>query len=436
MTEPQGPRRHRHRRIGPTTYLVVGAAAAVAAYLTPDTPESATQRAFARTEAPPALAVPAAPAPVWQSRVDTLGRGETLVSVLQRAGIARVEAARLLRSVDGLQPRSLRAGLPVTVSGMSSDSLPSEIVLRPAVDRIVRFRYLAGAWQAMTERLAWRTDTIAASGVVTASVYQAVHGALGDRLPASEKSELVYTLADVLEYRVDLAEDVQRGDSVRLVIERRVAPDGSARDARLLAAAVTVDGAPIEAIRFGAGRGQFYDANGKSLRAAFLRAPLEFRRISSGFGMRRHPILGRMKMHQGMDYAASSGTPVRAVGDGVVLRAGWAGGYGNVLEIRHRNGFVTRYGHLRGFARGVRAGRSVGIGQTVAFVGTTGLSTAPHLHFEVLVSGRHRDPRVALRDKAGWPLAGGEKVAFQTLRRRMLATMSGPGGDARLAMAE
>ena len=157
------------------------------------------------------------------------------------------------------------------------------------------------------------------------------------------------------------------------------------------------------------------------MRAGVLRAPHEFRRITSVFGMRKHPILGTWRRHAGTDYAANAGTPVRAVGDGTVIRAGWGGGYGNVLEIRHRNGYVTRYGHLRGFAKGIHAGAKVTIAQTVAYVGTTGLSTAPHLHFEVLVNGAQRDPRVALNLKGGDPIPSSERGAFMAVRDRLVA---------------
>ena len=169
-------------------------------------------------------------------------------------------------------------------------------------------------------------------------------------------------------------------------------------------------------------------------RAQFLRAPLEFRRISSTFGTRFHPILGRWKAHKGTDYAAAPGTPVRAIGDAVVLRAGWSGGYGNMLELRHRNGFVTRYGHLRGFAPGVRAGARVNIAQTVAYVGTTGLSTGPHLHFEVLVDGAQRDSRTALRSTAGEPLGRRELGAFELRKEQRLSMLAGTPGIVRLAV--
>jgi murein DD-endopeptidase MepM/ murein hydrolase activator NlpD len=413
------PRKY-HARVRTTTYLVVGGAAAVAAYLTPPAPRPVKPLA-AIASSPRAVEAPLAP--VWRSRVDTLGRGESITAVLERAGMSRDEAARALREAAGIDGRALRAGLTVTTSGMSTDSVPAEIAIQPEVDRIVRLKYLAGAWNAIEERLAWRTDTVAARGVIATSLHETMHQALRGALPAAKRSELVWKLADLFEYRADMSRDLQPGDSLGLLIERRVAPDGTARDARILAAALTVDGKPLEAIRF-RGKGDasdFYDQQGKSLKAAFLRAPLEFRRISSAFGMRRHPILGIWKAHRGTDYAASSGTPVRAVGEGTVVRAGRAGGYGNVLEIRHRNGYVSRYGHLRGFAKGVRPGRSVSIGQTVAYVGTTGLSTAPHLHFEVIVGGRQMDPRAALRDKAGWPIEPREKGAFTALRTRLLA---------------
>ena len=130
-----------------------------------------------------------------------------------------------------------------------------------------------------------------------------------------------------------------------------------------------------------------------------------------------------MRRHQGIDYAAASGTPVRAIGDGVVLFAGRKGGYGNVLEIRHRNGFVSRYGHLRGFARSVHRGARVTIAQTVAYVGSTGLSTAPHLHFEVLVNGVHRNPRVALNQKGGDPIPKRERADFDGRRALLVASL-------------
>ena len=169
------------------------------------------------------------------------------------------------------------------------------------------------------------------------------------------------------------------------------------------------------------------------MRAAFLRAPLEFRRISSVFGMRKHPILGVWRRHAGTDYAASQGTPIRSVGDGVVIFAGRKGGYGNAIEVRHPNGFVTRYGHLRSFAKVARRGARVSIGQTIGFVGMTGLATAPHLHFEVLVGGVQRNPRVALAMKGGEPLPASERDAFARERGELIALLERGVAPTRLA---
>ena len=133
--------------------------------------------------------------------------------------------------------------------------------------------------------------------------------------------------------------------------------------------------------------------------------------------------------------AAASGTPVRAIGDGVVIQEGWGNGYGNMLEIRHRNGFITRYGHLSRFSSGVHVGSRVTIGQVVAFVGSTGLSTGPHLHFEVLVNGQQRDPRVALKQTGGDPIPAAERASFLDLRDRMLASIGSlPIGVTKLAV--
>jgi murein DD-endopeptidase MepM/ murein hydrolase activator NlpD len=163
-----------------------------------------------------------------------------------------------------------------------------------------------------------------------------------------------------------------------VLIERLVSEEGEVRFGRVLASDLTMSGKSLTAFHFERGdRSAFYDADGKSLRRAFLRAPVQFRRISSTFARaRRHPVLGITRRHQGTDYAATPGTPVMAAGDGVVLRASRAGGYGNLIELRHRNGIVTRYGHLRGFARGIRARARVSQGQTTASPRTPGASSS------------------------------------------------------------
>ncbi len=365
----------------------------------------------------------------WRVRVDTVKQGEPLVAVLERAGVPRDQATRVLMESQAIDARKIRAGTTIT-STVSPDSGASEVVLQLAIDRLVRLTRSTTAgsrsgWLEKEERLSWTTDTVVVGGVVSSTLTGAIaQGA--DAFPAKVRSEVAYALADILEYRVDLSRDLRQGDTIKVLMERQRAPNGAVRPGNVIAARLTVDGRRVETMRFVQGtKSSYFDGDGRAMRAAFLRAPLAFRRISSVFGLRRHPILGTVRAHQGMDYAAARGTPVRALGDGVVIFAGWKGGYGRVLEIRHRNGFVTRYGHLNGFAAGIRRGATVSISRTVAFVGTTGLSTAPHLHFEVLVNGKHRDPRVVLRNVTGEPLAAAQRASFQDLKAQLFARLDG-----------
>jgi murein DD-endopeptidase MepM/ murein hydrolase activator NlpD len=255
--------------------------------------------------------------------------------------------------------------------------------------------------------------------VVHSNLYDAVNAGSGDLSTKKARAELAWAIADIFEYRIDMSRELQDGDAVRAVFERSRSPAGVEKIGAILAAGLERSGAEIQAIRFlprGEDRADYYDQDGRSLRAQFLRAPLSFRRISSVFGMREHPILGEWRSHKGTDYAAASGTPVRSIGNGVVLFAGTRGGYGNSIDVRHPNGFVTRYGHLKAFATGVRSGSRVTMGQTIGYVGMTGLATGPHLHFEVLVGGVQRDPRTALKSNSGPPLASGDLAAFDAVR--------------------
>ena len=267
-------------------------------------------------------------------------------------------------------------------------------------------------------------DTLTVSGTIQSSLFSALDKSSDGSLPRSARAELAFSLADIFEYRVDMSKDLQVGDKFHILVERLQKPNGSIIINKILGARLALSGNEIEAIRFDsrASSGQYFDGSGKSLRASFLRAPVTFRRISSMFGGRRHPVLGIWRRHKGTDYAAAMGTPVRAIGDGVVIFAGRKGGYGNTIDVRHRNGFVSRYGHLRNFAKGIKRGTRVTIGSTIGAVGRTGLATGPHLHFEVLVNGVQRDPKIALQMKGGDPIPLSEKSVFLALRNRTLAS--------------
>ena len=400
-------------------YALVALAFAGAIRFTPQLPD--------RQRKPAELFFSQAAKPRATVRFDTLGRGETLQLLLRRGGLSDAEAARALKggTAAGLDAHHVPAGMPVTITTEAADSTPFEITLHLSVDRALRLRRSGSTWIGTEERLPWSTDTIVVSGKISSNLYDAMDASAQTALPPAARRQLTWALADVYEYRVDMSRDLQVGDEFKVAAERSLGPSGAVRVGKILAAAFTLSGMVTNAIRFTSASvsGDYFDQDGKSMRASFLRAPLEFRRISSVFGVREHPLLGGMRLHKGTDYAAASGTPVRAIGDGAVVRASWAGGYGNVLEVRHPNGFVSRYGHLRAFARGIHSGSRVAIGQTIAFVGTTGLSTGPHLHFEVLVNGLQRDPRAALKHAGGDPVPANERAAFSRIRDWLVASL-------------
>ncbi len=369
---------------------------------------------------------------------DTLGDGETLGGLLARRGVTPQDASRLLAAAPALDPRRVRAGLAVEVVGDTSERRPFEIRFKMSVDRIVRLTRAGETWSASEETLPWIVDTVKVRGVVTSSLYEAVAAGALNILPRRAADELAWNLADIYEYRIDMSRELQDGDEVRAVFERMIAPDGTVRIGTVFAAGLQRAGTEVQAFRMPAandnGRSRYYDQQGRSLAASFLRAPLSFRRISSSFGRRRHPVLGTWRQHQGMDYAANSGTPVYTIGDGVVVFVGAKGGYGNAVEVRHPNGFITRYGHLRGFAPGIHRGARVEIKQTIGYVGMTGLATGPHLHFEVLVNGQHRDPRRALEVSSGPPLSGQDLALFERTRDAATYILEQPAGVVRVPL--
>lgn len=227
-----------------------------------------------------------------------------------------------------------------------------------------------------------------------------LEGAIEDNLIASmgggqQNLLLALSLSDIFAWDIDFTTALRRGDTFRLLVEGLYRDGEFRKYGNILAAEFVNDGVPYRAYRFESdGKADYYDAEGRSLRKAFLKAPLSFRRISSGFSKSRlHPVLKIRRAHNGTDYVAPKGTPVSAMANGQVVAAGWQGGYGKLVVIRHPNGYKTYYGHLSGFAKGIRKGASVAQGQLVGHVGATGLATGPHLHFEMRVNDRPVNPR-------------------------------------------
>jgi murein DD-endopeptidase MepM/ murein hydrolase activator NlpD len=362
--------------------------------------------------------------------LDTLRTGETLSQLLARQGVLDLDMSRL--DAAALDPRRLRAGLVFSFRRPAAESLPDRISVRASPEQRVVFRRAVSGWESAVDSIQWRAEPFRIEGDIENSLYEAIDAQVSDdQLDAAQRQRLAWDLADIYAWQVDFTRDIQGGDKFRVVFDRLISEDGEVRFGRVLASDLTMSGKSLTAFRYhAAGRSTFYDDHGKSLRRAFLRAPVQFRRISSSFARaRRHPVLGITRRHQGTDYAASPGTPVMAAGDGVVIRAGRAGGYGNLVELRHRNGITTRYGHLRGFARGIRGGARVTQGQTIGYVGSTGLASGPHLHYEFRVNGVARDSRrVELGN--GAPVPEADRESFERERDRLKALLEGSPPDA------
>jgi murein DD-endopeptidase MepM/ murein hydrolase activator NlpD len=256
------------------------------------------------------------------------------------------------------------------------------------------------------------------------------HGVINSSLFLSAKRaglshSLTMDLANVFGYDIDFAQDIRQGDEFELIYEEHVVNNKQVGNGNILSARFTNRGKTYTAVRYTSKQGvtSYYNADGMSMRKAFIRTPVDFARISSKFSMgRRHPILNKIRSHKGVDYAAPRGTPIKAAGDGRVLLAGRKGGYGNAVVIQHGNSYRTLYGHMQGFAKGVRTGSTVKQGQIIGYIGTTGLSTGPHLHYEFQVNGRHVDPLSQKLPMAD-PIARNEKQRFLQLSKPLMARM-------------
>jgi len=329
---------------------------------------------------------------------DTLQAGETLSQLLLRAELAEGDAHALLSELEQHHdPRRMKAGAVVAFRRSTLSGAVRSMEVRLDADRRLNMLRAGESWHGAVEEVPVFADTIVVHGTIESSLYRAMLEGDAAGMPIQEREALVDLLADrIFAWQVDFSRDLRVGDEFRILYERMVRPDGSARSGRVLGVQFSINARDYEAYSFAVAAGSaedYFDGAGESLRRAFLRAPLQYRRISSAFSRSRfHPVLQTNRPHNGVDYAAASGTPVHAVGDGVVRRAGNAGGYGNLLEIAHTRGYSTRYAHLRGFAPGVRAGSRVKQGDVVGYVGMTGLATGPHLHYEFHANGRPVDP--------------------------------------------
>ena len=236
---------------------------------------------------------------------------------------------------------------------------------------------------------------------------------------------LVMEMAGIFGWDIDFALDIRRNDKFSILYEEQFIEGKKYQTGTILAAEFTNQGKTFKAIRFTdkSGRTSYYTPEGLSMRKTFLRSPVDFRRISSRFGKRKHPVLNRMRLHKGVDYAARRGTPIQSSGDGKVVFKGRKGGYGRVVIVQHGSRYKTLYAHMNGFKRGIRVGKSVKQGQTIGFVGSSGRATGPHLHYEFRVNGAHRNPlTVKLPNSA--PIKSAFKGEFVAHAQRLLAQLN------------
>lgn len=339
-------------------------------------------------------------------REDQFQRGDTLAAFLQRLGIDDDQIKPIAR-MPAL--RALRPGTNVRAE-VSAEGVPSSLSFLTGRDTLVRITRQGENYRAAEEQAAFQTRVTMKSSAIRSSLFAATDAA---GIPDS----IAMQLADVFGGDVDFYRDLRKGDRFTVVYELHYLDGRPVRAGRLLAAEFANQGRTLRAVHFG---NSYYGPDGRNLRKAFLRSPLEFSRVSSGFGMRKHPIRGGWRKHEGIDYAAPTGTRVRAIGDAVVEYAGVKGGYGNVVILRHNGQYSTLYGHLSRIA--VRRGARVAQNDTIGYVGMTGWATGPHLHYEFKVAGQARNP-MSIALPAASPVPAQQLAAFQAYAEPLVARL-------------
>jgi len=374
---------------------------------------------LAEAAVPPPAPAPAPPPPErFETATLRLGRDQTIGQVLPRLGLSQAEATELVAALQAIFPcRKARAGDQLVAERRAGERALHRFTYRQGrADEWIVARGEGGALVASKRPVVLTTEVARVAVTVVGSLYESL-----DR--SEEDPSLAVLAADVLAWDVDFYRDVRGGDRMKVLVEKTAADGQFLRYGEVIAIEYEGRAAGKKRLfRWTAPDGQtsYFDDDGQSARRGFLKTPLKFARVTSGFGNRTHPMLGYQAAHMGIDYGAPTGTPVWAVGDGTVRQAGWNGGCGNSVTIRHRNGLETLYCHLSSVA--VSAGKPVSQKQVIGAVGSTGLSTGPHLHYAVLRGGAYMNPGQLKvpRDapvKADW--LPGFKAAISPLAARL-----------------
>ena len=363
--------------------------------------------------------------------------GDTFKKVLGRAGVAPRESDRAMRAlIKVFDPRRLKPGIEIFLQiqpPASEDGAPSllSIDFTPNGEtEISVLREGDGSYSAENFERALFPTLAYGRGTVRSSLY--VAGKKAD-IPRGILTDLV----TLYSFDVDFQREVQPGDAFEILYQQLRDETGEPiREGDIVMASMTVAGATTTLYRFKtkSGFADYFDKTGQSAQKSLLRTPTDAARMTSGFGRRRHPILGYTRMHRGIDFAGPPGAPVYAAGDGLIEKAGWAGSFGKYIRIRHPGSYKTAYAHLRGFAAGIRAGKRVKQRQIIGYIGSTGRATGAHLHYEVIYKGRQINP-LKLKLAAGYSLKGKElrrfKAAAADSRKRLAEFRAERGKQAR-----
>ncbi|MFW6080836.1 MAG: peptidoglycan DD-metalloendopeptidase family protein [Desulfosalsimonas sp.] len=388
-------------------------------------------------------AAPANPAArsAWDQEIDsmleeetfTVSSGDTLINIMIRAGLAGPEAYKVVQSLQKVfDPASLKSGQELSLGFIDSEQtgrIFQRLRLKTDFDREYQvMRDVDQGYSSREVRRKIRTRPARAEAEINSSLYNAARGV---GLPM----EALMQVMRAYSYDVDFQRDIRPGDSMEILYEEKIDEDGQkVATGKVLFAALHTNGRSLRIYRHkteGGGSG-FYNAMGESVRKALMVTPVESGRVSSGYGMRKHPISGYNKMHEGLDFAAPRGTPVMAAGDGVVEYAGRRGSYGHYVRIRHPNNYKTVYAHLNGYAENIKSGTRVEQGQTIGYVGSTGRSTGPHLHYEVMHAGNSINPS-KMKTKPGKSLEGKDLERFMTAKAELEELYASLGDGTRLA---
>jgi murein DD-endopeptidase MepM/ murein hydrolase activator NlpD len=390
--------------------------------------ETATSETILAAAQPPAqvpalpltaISVETAPPTIIQRNVQ-IARGDTLMAVMVRSGSDRATAhAAITALAKSYSPRRLRPGQELTLlfdprNRDQETGRPALIrmAFAPSVEREIQVSLNdSGEFISETINKPLEIRLHRAEGSIDDSLYLTAKRA---GMPAP----MIVELIRIYSFDVDFQRDIQPGDRFEVLFEAHYDERGElAKYGDIQYANLHVRKTDLPLYRFAMKDGEvdYFNDKGHSVRKALMKTPIDGARLTSRFGKRRHPILGYRKMHRGIDFGAPRGTPIMAAGNGVVEVAGWNGAYGRYLRIRHNGRYKTAYGHLSKFRRGVKRGKRVKQGQIVAYVGSTGRSTGPHLHYEILVNNKRINP-LRLKLPTGKKLKGGELARFQTVR--------------------